>query len=1558
MRLIPGKTKVQIELFKGVSLWDVLIGGVGVAMMLLVLFSSLPYKLAICIGILIIGGMLLIRMDTEPNYVMVLNMIKHLAYSRRYEKVYDDEMILKKSDGTMKEDLIKQYRTKNQEPLDFDADGFDEEDYADEMQGEAEQEPKELLLAEKQILKIENQILKSKKATKEQQDAVWLARANRTAAKKEAKKTGTKINQFSAAHLGEWAQADKAAGKGKKAKESAKKQSKKNEAHPGNDGQQEDSQEQGNDVQGSMQGDAQEQDGNAAAGNPQGLSEKELIKQENEILKSKTATQEEKDAVWLARAQRSAAKKEAKKQAQIEKTDNAEYDFMENIMAFTNVKDDYIEYGGKYYGTVIEIDPVEFRFFSEHRRNNSIELGVGRVLRSIHAGFAANIVKLERPIIYDKYLAKEEQKLEQLRKSYESGMMSEEEFQARIDIENDRLGELKGLCTDKQVVAPFYYIALFESDKKQLELQTKDALDALGKGELTVRRLNTKELAIFLKYTNQLDFNERDIEKYKPEDYAQWAMPQRVNVKVRTVEVNNIVTHNFRVVKYPSWVGDAWLANVLSMPATKVVIKCTPMDRGKAIRSIDQSLQELRGQYNATGVDSKRIELENHIETLGGLLATLQGEGEELLECNIYVTAYDVQSTRLALGVDEYKTLLPEISAMKKTIRRAWQENNFRLNDHFFNQMNAFIGSQVSAYDPEAKNGRGIPSNSMAACYPWVYAHISDEGGFKLGSSSGVPVFIDFFRRDSERVNSNMVIIGKSGSGKSYATKSILSNLASEDAKIFILDPENEYSELAHNLHGKVINVANAQYGRLNPFHIITALDDDEGGSAAGSFATHLQFLEEFYRQILPEIEKDALEYLNNLTERLYTNRGITPESDLSKLRPEDYPVFDDLYDAVLEEFERTDNEYIRSMLRTLINYVAKFSTGGRNANIWNGPSTVTTDENFTVFNFQAMLSNRNTTIANAQMLLVLKYIDNEIIKNRDYNSKYGLKRKVVVVIDEAHVFIDAKFPIALDFMFQLAKRIRKYNGMQVVITQNIKDFVGSEELARKSTAIINACQYSFIFALAPNDMHDLCTLYEKAGGISEIEQEQIIQAPRGQAFTVMSATSRSTFKVEVPKNMVDMFQDRDFHSRYYTGTDGEAAWEEFIGASRKIHDKNKKANKKASIIAIDDAKQEKNNWVRFEELTEEPVELPTLTPKKPKRSSKVTFEEIEDTDDFGMSDDDMDAMIAQHMAQKEAEKLKGIEAKIAEASAKDAGVADTAEEDFSAVEIDETEPVKVDTNVIKSDVVERAVQHGMRAKEPSRSAAGAMESQETREDTTQVIGQLKDVLADFVQAVRQPVPVAVPVTPVVQEQPKVDVEAIVADVRKQVMAQIMNEIQSSGMLPVEELGSRLPARDEDLDLFEADIDDEENAEEDDDLLALEAVLEDDTESEDYEELPEEPEEEEESDLDMDDLFESEDGEESEEEETEEEEYDFDDLFSSDDSEEDSGDDSDDDDDDGFDVMKMLRAEAKAIVEQKKGKIEQDVELADYVEDGGIADITLEDLAQLVTAMRKRKRAK
>ncbi len=109
--------------------------------------------------------------------------------------------------------------------------------------------------------------------------------------------------------------------------------------------------------------------------------------------------------------------------------------------------------------------------------------------------------------------------------------------------------------------------------------------------------------------------------------------------------------------------------------------------------------------------------------------------------------------------------------------------------------------------------------------------------------------------------------------------------------------------------------------------------------------------------------------------------------------------------------------------------------------------------------------------------------------------------------------------------MFQLAKRIRKYNGMQIVITQNIKDFVGSQDIIRKSTAIINACQYSFIFALSPNDMDDLCTLYAKAGKINTVEQDQIVNNDRGHAFIITGPQSRNNISIVASNKTRDMFE-------------------------------------------------------------------------------------------------------------------------------------------------------------------------------------------------------------------------------------------------------------------------------------------------------------------------------------------------------------------------------------------------------------------------------------------------
>ncbi len=1064
MRLIPGKTKVKIELFRGITLGDIIVGIVTLALIALVILSTFPGRIYIAVVVGALGGMLIFRLDEVPNYRLLLNFLRYLSYPKFYWRMFSDENLLNKGDEINQREQWSQV-------------------FSDTIPVEEKITLGKRLKGLFHIKKKSSSVLESTDAPDDNEQ--------------------------------------KSSKKKKRPEATEKKQ--------------------------------------------------ERVGKENDI---------------------------------------------RDIMPFTGIVDGFIEYDGKYYGTVIEIEPVDFRFFSKYRRNNAIENCVGKLLRSIRSGYSANIVKIERPILYDSYLAKEYDKLDELKASYENGLLTEEELQSRVEIQYDRINEMRKICFEEKIIQPFYYIVLFNSNKKQLNIDTGTALTFLRQAELTARRISRdKEIAIFLKYTNSLDFDERDADRLDPKDYVSWAMPESISFTTRNAVVNKIVTHEMLVVGYPFYVGDSWIAGVMSLPGTKVTVKITPMERSKSIRAIDRSLQELRGQYRTTGIDSKRLEIESHIETLGELLITLQQENEVLHTVNIYITSYDAVRTGELGNVDAIKhTDLPMVADMKKNVRRTWQETGMKLNNMDFAQIEGFIGSQVSAYDPMLKEGRGMPTNTIAGMFPWIYARVSDEGGIRLGSNDGVPVFIDFFRRDSERVNSNMVIIGKSGSGKSYGTKSLLTNMASEDAKIFILDPENEYTELANNLHGKVINVGNAKYGRLNPFQIITTLADDEAGddSIGGSFSAHLQFLEEFFRQILPDVNKEALEYLNSLVERLYLNFSITAETDLSTLVPEDYPIFDDLYDIVLEDFQRTKNEYLRNILQTLMNYVSKFAGDGRNASIWNGFSSITTDENFTVFNFQSLLANRNSTIANAQMLLILKYLDNEIIKNRDYNVKYGLNRKIVVVIDEAHVFIDTKFPIALDFMFQLAKRIRKYNGMQIVITQNIKDFVGSEEIARKSTAIINACQYSFIFGLSPNDMDDLCKLYEKAGGINEMEQEQILTAPRGMAFTVMSPTSRSSFKIEVPDSMVEMFEKPDYISRYFTGENGKVNWENFVADSRELHDINSADRfvRTEKEVSNDDS----SSLITFTELSaEEAAQLTASDADLSGGNTGITFEEITD---------------------------------------------------------------------------------------------------------------------------------------------------------------------------------------------------------------------------------------------------------------------------------------------------------------------------------------------------------
>ena len=785
-----------------------------------------------------------------------------------------------------------------------------------------------------------------------------------------------------------------------------------------------------------------------------------------------------------------------------QKNDKNEQADITGIIPYKEINGNLIVNRDDTYVGVLEVSPIDFRLLSIDRQDDYIEGVFARVINNINTGDEFSIVKLERPLILDGNIDDELERIEDVLKAKDNGDLAEPEWISRIDVIQDRINLIDTINSGKVINYSRYYLCLIGKSINDINA-TLDRAEMIFTGNgIPVRRLKQKELVAFIRYGIDNEFDERELDKTN--EYEKYLFPEKVNFNLTCAKQGNKSLSHFVINNYPLKVGNGWGEGLFDMENTKVVMKLVPVEKYKAVKRIDNAILEIQTQAQKDKA-SVQIDKSTHLDTLQDLLVGIQTDNETLFDTTIIITVYD------EIGK----------ATNKRKVRTRIREMGFGCTEMLGRQFDAYISSSIAGID-KTNISRGIQTTSIAACFPFVSSSVMDKKGILIGENK-LPVFIDFFKRDDEHVNSNMVIIGKPGSGKSYATKTIMTHLASCNTKIYVLDPENEYGNLARNLGSQSIDVSSASgtHGKINPFHIIAGLEEDEDSN---SFYAHLQFLEQFYRLILPGINADSLELLNKVTQELYESKGITVKTDIKALKAADYPIFDDLYSLIENKLEKETDEYVRTCLKVLVNYVSKFKTGGRNSNLWNGYTSFSPKENFIAFNFQKLLANKNDVTANAQMLLVLKWLENEIIKNRDYNLKYKTKRKIVVAIDECHLFIDEKYPIALDFMFQLAKRIRKYEGMLIIITQNVKDFAGTPEIARKSTAIINVSQYFLIFSLSPNDMTELCKLYENAGAINESEKNNIVHNRRGRAFLISSPKSRTNLDIVATEFVEGMF--------------------------------------------------------------------------------------------------------------------------------------------------------------------------------------------------------------------------------------------------------------------------------------------------------------------------------------------------------------------------------------------------------------------------------------------------
>ena len=785
---------------------------------------------------------------------------------------------------------------------------------------------------------------------------------------------------------------------------------------------------------------------------------------------------------------------------------------IKNIMPFDDLNTDKFLKFGEYYGMVIEVFPMSFGLLTEEKQDMTIN-GFAAAIQRLNLAQKMTIIKTKKPMVLDAMASYEDYRYNTLNDMADKGLYTQNELDSRSPVFEERLQAIRYMNDTEKIIKDHYYMVIYDRDRDQLHNTVNGVVSQLESSATPIYTdiITGDKLYVFMKSTFCQDFDEREVEMLSLKDKPAWVYPDEIKFNLSNTKIDGQLYRYFTITDYPIEVPNAWAYPLFALDESRVVVNISPIDKYKAEKDLDKSLMEMEIKLGKDMRSSQKIDAQQHVETLKELLKGIKGSNENLYNTTIHICAKET---------------------VKKEVRAVLRQNGYKFSENFARQVDAFISSNISMLDKlEKVAGRGIQTTSLAASFPFISTTLHDERGIYIGYNQ-YPVFTNFFARNNERVNSNMMIIGKSGSGKSYCTKTLLTNFAADNTRVFILDPENEYEILCKNLGGKIIDVGNSTDGIFNPFHIYPSLEAEEG-EENDSFNEHLQFMEQFYRLILPGISTDAFEMLNSITAELYRRKGIDSTTNVAELNPSDFPIFDDLIEMVDDMIEHEKNEYHLKNLQTVRMFIEKFGTGGRNANLWNGYASIQTNENFVCFSFRTLVSNRNDIIANAQMLLVFKYLDSEIIKNRDFNLKYFADqeleedhRRIICAVDEAHVFINKKFPIALDFMAQMAKRIRKYNGMLIIITQNIKDFVGSEEIAQQSTAVINACQYSIIMSLAPADINDLITLYRNAGGINKEEQNSIVTARRGQCFLITGPMNRTTVQIEALNVAKDLFSN------------------------------------------------------------------------------------------------------------------------------------------------------------------------------------------------------------------------------------------------------------------------------------------------------------------------------------------------------------------------------------------------------------------------------------------------
>jgi type IV secretory pathway VirB4 component len=552
--------------------------------------------------------------------------------------------------------------------------------------------------------------------------------------------------------------------------------------------------------------------------------------------------------------------------------------------------------------------------------------------------------------------------------------------------------------------------------------------------------------------------------------------PDALSVASRHIEVGGEFIASFAITGYPREVYPGWLQPLLSHPGRlDVSLHIDPIDPATAAAHLKRQLARLESGRRHTHEKGRLLDpaVEAATEDAYDLSARVaRGEGK-LYRLGLYLTVHAATEQALAEEVAAVRSLAASLllNAQPTTYRslQGWV-TALPLGLDLLGITRTFDTAALSAAFPfTSPDLPPADPTSVAAPHGVLY-------GFNIASQG----LVHWDRFDGRLDNHNSVILGRSGSGKSYLVKLETLRSLYRGIEIAVIDPEDEYRRLCDTVGGTYLQLG-APGVRINPFDLpIATRPDGRRTAPKDAVIRRALWLHTVLAVLLgTELSAPQRAVLDQAITTTYHQAGITQDPRTWN-RPA--PLLADLATVLIG----TDDPVATDLASRLHPYIHGAFSG-----LFDRPTTTRPEGHLTVFSLRGLPE---------ELRAIGTLLTLDVVWRRVSNP--AIRRPRSIVVDEAWMLM--RDPAGAQFLARLAKSARKYWAGLTVATQDTGDVLSSE----LGKAVIANAATQILLRQAPQAIDEVAATFHLSDG----EKQFLLSADRGQGL-LAAGTQRVGFQ-------------------------------------------------------------------------------------------------------------------------------------------------------------------------------------------------------------------------------------------------------------------------------------------------------------------------------------------------------------------------------------------------------------------------------------------------------------